>query len=234
MDFSNALSQLSTVQKPARGISVYSRFVNRPAGRLLAATAHRIGLSPNQVTAASALITMVAIMAIALHPPSYATGRWVALALLLGYALDSADGQLARLNGSVSMRGEWVDHVTDCAKLLALHTAVLITLYRFHDLPSPALLFIPITFQFASVVFFFAGILTEQLKKQQAGVRILPVRPPCTIRAIAMLPVDYGVLCLTFLFLGNWMVFFVLYIALLAAHVVLIPAFLAKWCRELS
>ncbi|GAA3298032.1 hypothetical protein GCM10020295_32610 [Streptomyces cinereospinus] len=51
---------------------------------------------------------------------------------------------------------------------------------------------------------------------------------------MALLPVDYGLLCLVFLFLGHRTVFLALYVALLAAHAVLLPAFLAKWFRELS
>jgi phosphatidylserine synthase len=186
------------------------------------------------VTVASAMVTFTAIVAIALSPPSHVLGQGVALALLLGFALDSADGQLARLHRSTSLSGEWMDHVADCAKLLGVHAAVLISFYRFFDLPRPALLLIPIAFQFASVLLFFGGILTEQLRRNRADLHIRSGSPPSVVRGMALLPVDYGLLCLIFLFLGNQNLFFTLYAALLAAHVVLLPAFLAKWCRELS
>ncbi|MBT2675208.1 CDP-alcohol phosphatidyltransferase family protein [Streptomyces sp. ISL-14] len=234
MDFPSALRQLSKVQKPARGVPGYARFVNRPAGRLLAAAAHRIGLSPNHVTAASGLVTFPAIAAIAFCPPSHALGQWVALALLVGFALDSADGQLARLHGAASPAGEWMDHVVDCGKLLGVHAAVLISFYRFFDLPLPVLLLAPITFQFAAVLLFFGGILTEQLRRREAGVRAGPKRPPSAVRGMALLPLDYGLLCLIFVFLGNQRIFFTLYAALLVAHVMFVPAFFAKWFRELS
>lgn len=234
MDFPSALRQLSQAQKPARGVPGYARFVNRPAGRLFAAAAHRIGLSPNHVTAASGLVTFPAIAAIAFCSPSYALGGWVALALLVGFALDSADGQLARLHGSASPAGEWMDHVADCAKFLGIHAAVLISFYRFFDLPRPVLLLTPIGFQCAGVLLFFGGILTEQLRRQQADGRAGPVRPPSTVRGMALLPLDYGLLCLVFVFLGNQRVFFTLYAALLVAHVMFVPAFFAKWFRELS
>ncbi|MGC9536753.1 CDP-alcohol phosphatidyltransferase family protein [Streptomyces sp. UG1] len=233
MDFSSTLRQLSKAQKPARGVSVYARFVNRPAGRLLAAAAYRIGLSPNQVTAVSALITFVAVVATALHPPSRALGQWVCLALLLGFALDSADGQLARLHRSASLSGEWLDHVVDCAKQLGIHAAVLISFYRFFDLPRPALL-LPITFQFAAVLLFFGGILTEQLTRRGGQAPSGPASPPSAVRGMALLPVDYGLLCLSFLFLGSQELFLALYTALLVAHVVLLPAFFAKWLRQLA
>ncbi|MFE5819636.1 CDP-alcohol phosphatidyltransferase family protein [Streptomyces sp. NPDC056479] len=234
MEFLSTLTQLSKAQKPARGVPGYSRFVNRPAGRLLAAVAHRIGLSPNHVTAASGLVTFPAIAAIALCSPSHTLGRWVALALLVGFALDSADGQLARLHGSASSAGAWIDHVVDCAKLLSVHAAVLISFYRFFDLPRPALLLTPIAFQFAAVLLFFGGILTEQLRRRGTGGHAGPPRPPSAVRGMALLPVDYGLLCLIFLFLGNQKLFFVLYTVLLAAHMMLVPAFFTKWFRELS
>jgi phosphatidylglycerophosphate synthase len=230
---SSALRQLSAVQKPAHGVSVYSRFVNRPAGRLFAAAAHHIGLSPNHVTGVSALFTFAAVTAIALCPPSALLGRLVAAALVVGFALDSADGQLARLHRTASRSGEWMDHVVDCAKLLGIHAAVLISFYRFFDLPGPALL-APLVFQFAAVLLYFGGILTEQLKKRAAQAPAGPARPVSAVRGLALLPVDYGLLCLVFLFLGSRPVFLTLYAVLLAAHVVLVPAFLAKWFQELS
>ncbi len=234
MDFPSTVRQLSKAQKPARGVPGYSRFVNRPAGRLLAAVAHRIGLSPNHVTAASGLATFPAIAAIALHPPSQALGGWVTLALLVGFALDSADGQLARLHGSAGPAGAWMDHVVDCAKILSVHVAVLISFYRFFDLPHPGLLLTPIVFQFAAVLLFFGGMLTEQLIRRGTDVHAAPARPASAVRGMALLPVDYGLLCLIFLFLGNQKFFLAVYVALLAAHLVLVPAFFAKWFRELS
>ncbi|KUN99138.1 CDP-alcohol phosphatidyltransferase family protein [Streptomyces caeruleatus] len=234
MDFPSTVRQLSKAQKPARGVPGYSRFVNRPAGRLLAAAAHRIGLSPNHVTAASGLVTFPAIAAIALHPPTPALGAWVTLALLVGFALDSADGQLARLHGSAGPAGAWMDHVVDCAKLLSVHAAVLISFYRFFDLPHPVVLLVPITFQFAAVLLFFGGMLTEQLRRRATDAQVAPVRQASTVRGIALLPVDYGLLCLLFLFLGHEDLFLAVYAALLAAHLVLVPAFFVKWFRELS
>ncbi|MFE3287575.1 CDP-alcohol phosphatidyltransferase, partial [Streptomyces sp. NPDC059233] len=45
-----ALRELRGAQKSAKGVSLYSRFVNRPAGRYLAAASYAVGLTPNQVT----------------------------------------------------------------------------------------------------------------------------------------------------------------------------------------
>jgi phosphatidylglycerophosphate synthase len=234
MDFFSALRRLSEAQKPARGVSFYTRCVNRPAGRGLAAAAHRAGLSPNQTTVLSALVTGTAIAVIATCPPSRTLGPCVALALVLGFALDSADGQLARLHGASSRSGEWLDHIMDCGKHLGLHAAVLISFYRHFDLSRPAWLLLPITFQFVAVLLLFGGILAEQLKRQNGGEGAGQVSPPSVVRGVVLLPVDYGLLCLTFVCLGNERLFLVLYGALCAAHVVLLPAFAVKWFRELS
>ena len=60
------LRRLRAAQKGhARGAPAYSVYVNRRIGRLLAAFAFRAGLSPNQVTALSALHTFAGIALIA-------------------------------------------------------------------------------------------------------------------------------------------------------------------------
>ncbi|MEE1940347.1 CDP-alcohol phosphatidyltransferase family protein [Streptomyces sp. TRM 70361] len=230
--FGYAVERLSAAQKSARGVSLYSRYVNRPAGRLLAAAAYAARLAPNQVTLVSAAFTFTGIGLIAVLPPSHALAAGVFAALAVGFALDSADGQLARLTGTGSAAGEWLDHVVDCAKMLALHMAVLVSFHRHFGFSDPVYLLIPIAFQFAAVLVFFGGILTEQLKRR--AERPAPAAPPSTLRSVALLPVDYGVFCAVFLSLGVRGLFVALYCVLLAAHVLFMAAFLVKWYRELS
>lgn len=232
-EFAEVLRLLSAAQKSAKGVSVYTLFVNRPAGRLLAAVAYRIGVTPNQVTGAGALLTFLALAAVAVVPPGPAMGFCVFLALAVGFALDSADGQLARSRRSGSLSGEWLDHVLDCAKIVSVHLVVLISFYRFFDLPGPLFLLAPMAFQLAAVVIFFAGILTDQLKRGTEAERE-PVMPPPALRSLLLLPVDYGMICVSFLFLGSQDLFLGLYCALLVAHVLFMVAFLVKWFQELS
>lgn len=132
------LRELRGAQKTAKGVSLYSRYVNRPAGRVLAAGAFRIGLSPNQVTLVSAAFTFVGIASVALVRPSWGLAAVVYAALVVGFAFDSADGQLARLTGRGGPDGEWLDHVVDCAKMILVHTAVLISFHRFSSCPARA------------------------------------------------------------------------------------------------
>jgi hypothetical protein len=226
---------LRDAQKTAKGVSLYSRYVNRPFGRVLAAAAYRIGLTPNQVTLVSALFSGAAIAALALGRPSWPLAVAVWAGLVVGFAFDSADGQLARLLGAGSPAGEWLDHVVDCAKITAVHAAVLITFYRHFGLPGDGWLLLPLGFQLAAVMIFFGGLLTDKLTPKQP--RPAPGSPgapaPSRLRAVALLPVDYGVFCLVFLLLGSERAFRIGYLALFAVHALFLAAFLTKWFREL-
>lgn len=230
-EFAEALRHLSAAQKPAKGVSLYTLFVNRPAGRVLAALAYRVGATPNQLTVLGALFTFPALAAVALLPPGPTMAVCVGAALAVGFALDAADGQLARGQRSGSPSGEWLDHVLDCVKIVALHLVVLVSFYRFFTLPSPAFLLAPMVFQLAAVVIFFAGILTEKLKWRTSGET--QAGSPQALRSVLLLPVDYGLTCVSFLFLGSQDVFLAVYCALLVAHVLFMAAFLVKWFREL-
>ena len=80
-----------------QGTAAYSRFVNRPAGRVLASIAFARGLSPNQVSYISGGLSLAGIVLVALGRATVLTGLAVTVLLALGYAMDSADGQVARL-----------------------------------------------------------------------------------------------------------------------------------------
>jgi phosphatidylglycerophosphate synthase len=227
-----ALHELGTAQKASRGVSLYSRFVNRPTGRLLAATAHGLGMTPNQVTVVSALATAAGVATLALVPPSPVGSTLVWLLLALGFALDSADGQLARLRGGGSAAGEWLDHVVDAGKMVAVHAAVLVMLYRFGAVRGVGLL-VPLTFALVATIIFAGGTLASLVRRD--ATQISPVRRPnSTIAALGLLPADYGVLCLVFLLAWHQRLFFVVYTALLAVNAVLMCLLLAKWFRELA
>lgn len=235
MTYRAALDRLRAAQKTAKGVSLYSRYVNRPLGRLFAAAAYVLGLRPNHVTALSALCSYGALAAVALVPPSWPLAFAVYAGLVVGFALDSADGQLARLRGTSSPVGEWLDHVVDCVKVTALHAAVLVSFHRFAELPRPGWLLVPLTFQLAAVTLFVGGLLTDKLTPRGGAAPAPDGSPrPSPLRAVALLPVDYGVLCVVFLLLGDERAFRFGYTLLCGAYVLFCGAFLAKWYRELS
>jgi phosphatidylglycerophosphate synthase len=229
------LRQLSVAQKGSVGAPLYSRFVNRPLGRALAAVAFHAGLTPNTVTAISAMFTAAGVALLALVSPSVPMAMAVTGCLVLGYALDAADGQLARLRGGGSPAGEWLDHMVDAAKIVSLHLAVATGLYRFADV-DPAVLLIPLGFCVVDVVIFFAMVLNEALRAQQ-GVATRaqgPAQGAGIGRSLMALPTDYGLLALVFTFYGVSSVFVPVYAALGLAEAVFLALASVKWFREMD
>jgi phosphatidylglycerophosphate synthase len=234
--FAATVRRLAQAQKPpATGSPAYSRFVNRRIGRVLAAAAFLLRLTPNQVTAISALFSAAAIAVLALVRPTVATALLVTFLLLLGYAFDSADGQLARLRGGGSPGGEWLDHVVDSVKASALHLAVLIGWFRFWDVDDKVLL-LPIGFTLASSVFFFVQILMDQFRRAHPGQAPAPADGSLrsVLRSLVVAPTDYGVLCILFALFAWRDGFAVVYGMMLVGTVLFMAAALPKWFREAS
>ncbi|WP_199734800.1 CDP-alcohol phosphatidyltransferase family protein [Cellulomonas sp. PhB143] len=220
------MTELSGAQKSARGVSFYSRWVNRPLGRYFAAGAHVIGASPNQVSIASAVVTGAGVLVVALAMPSWWIGVLAWFLLALGFVLDSSDGQVARLSGKSSKSGEWLDHVIDAAKTVAVHSGVLVAWFR-ADVDA-SLLLVPLIFQLLAVTSFAGGILADLLSGPGKEIR-----PPSTVRATILLSVDYGVFCLSFLAMGSMNAWVVVYTLLACARIVISCAMLPRWFRML-
>jgi phosphatidylglycerophosphate synthase len=234
MGIREALEVLRSRQKTTKGAPAYSRFVNRKLGRLFAAAAYRLGRTPNQVTAVSALCTFAGIAVIALFAPTVLTSVGAAALLVIGYALDAADGQLARLRGGGSVQGEWLDHVVDAVKIATLHTAVLIQWFRFED-RSTTLLLIPLGFQVVSTVLFFTIILNDQLRRAHRGTTDMLMEGDgrsSWVYSLAVMPTDYGLLCVVLAF-QFWIVGFTwIYGLLFVANAAFLVMALVKWFRE--
>lgn len=230
------VAQLAGAQKSSKGAPAYSRFVNRPLGRQFAALAFRTGRTPNQVTVLSGLLSFAGIAVIALVSPTWWSGLLVGVLLVLGYALDAADGQLARLRGGGSYAGEWLDHMVDAAKIVSLHLAVLIGLYRFTDRAGSGWLLVPIGFTAVACVSFFGMILNDQLRRGLAAATGVTVDRGNTspLRSLLVIPTDYGLLCVVFLTFGLTDVFFPLYTFLAAYSALYLGAAAVKWYREMS
>ncbi|TWD83313.1 CDP-alcohol phosphatidyltransferase-like enzyme [Kribbella amoyensis] len=231
--FGAVVAQLAQAQKPSAGTPAYSRFLNRRLGRYLAAGAFLLGRTPNQVSLASGFCSLVGIGLIALTEPSVPLAIGVTLLLVLGYALDSADGQLARLRGGGSPLGEWLDHMIDCVKICLLHSAVLISFFRFDAFSNDVVLLVPLAYLCVSAVMFFGLILIDQLRRRHGGVTA-NVRGDSIVKSLLIAPTDYGILCLVFLAFGWPTAFVLLYGLLLAANLLFLLAAIAKWYREMA
>lgn len=231
--FSEALARLAGAQKGrARGAPGYSVYVNRPVGRVLAAVSYRLGASPNAVTLVSAVFTFTGIVLIALVPPTAWLGVGIWLLLALGYALDSADGQLARLRGGGSLAGEWLDHFVDAVKTIALPLAVVVGVYRFYPV-GDRFIAVPLAFTLVAGVTFFGMILNDLLKGKHGIPPAAAVGGFSPWRALLLVPVDYGFLCLVFVTWGNPSVFRPVYTAVFLAHAAFLLLAAGKWFGQM-
>jgi hypothetical protein len=241
--YAEALDRLAFAQKSSRNAPAYSRWINRPLGRRLAAVAYVWGLTPDRVTGISACFTFAGIgLVAATSSPQPALGVIVSLLLVLGYALDSADGQLARLRGGGSSRGEWLDHVTDAVKNVSLHLAVAINWYRSDDAElfgwrSSTLLLIPLGYAVVWSTLFYAKSLTDQLRLQHgrapSSAPEAIAEPAPVLASLLTLPNDYGLTCIAFATIGLPSLFTPLYLLLGLGTTAFLLASLRRWSREL-
>lgn len=248
LSVAQAYRVLRVAQKGNRGAPAYSRWVNRPFGRVLAAGAYGLRMTPNRVTATSALFTYVGIAVIAVLAPSHVTSLLVAGLLLIGYALDSADGQLARLTGLGRSSGEWLDHVVDMGKICLLHGAVAMSWLQWNttgrDL-GPWRAGVPLGFLAIGVVSFFAWLLSDlliRLNKEWARAEVGPAvaapssvpsahAPAPVLRSLLRSPSDYGFLALSFAWFATPF-FLWTYLALLAANGLILLLALPTWYSQ--
>lgn len=230
-----SIRDLSRAQKSKAGAPLYSRVINRPVGRVLAAVAHQLGMTPDQVTAVSALCTYTGIVLIAVVRPTVASCVAVSLLLMLGYALDSADGQLARLRHGGSKAGEWLDHVADVIKLSTIHSAIAISLYRFSidQLPGAWALLIPLAFGAVQGIHFFSYILTYQLRYHGGIPLAKDEKKPGLLKSVLSAPTDYGLMCFVLMLRCSPTAFLWVYGLMLVGYAAYVVAALPKWYLEL-
>jgi phosphatidylglycerophosphate synthase len=188
--YPEALDRLTAAQKPGAGVPAYLRWVNRGLGRRAAALAYVAGLSPNQVTVVSALLSVAGMLVLASAEASVISAIAATALLLAGYALDSADGQLARLTGGGSVAGEWLDHVIDAFRLPLFHLAV--AAYLLRETGSLGLGSIGVAFSLLASAWFFAQTLAEKLSSAASD----EATDAPTWVSFAKLPYDVGVLYL--------------------------------------
>ena len=210
------VAALAAHQKSSRGAPPYSLLINRPLGRRIAALAHLAKMTPNQVSIVSSAFTMSALAIFAVVSPSWPVALVVTALLVLGYAIDSADGQLARLTTGGTLAGEWLDHTLDMLKLGSFHAAVLISAYRFDPGHGVWHMGVAIAFGVIATTLFFILILTDQLRRT-SGVSA-PPRPKSWWFMLLALPTDYGIQCLWMVMRPSSELFFVGYALLAVAN----------------
>jgi hypothetical protein len=111
--------------------SPYTTFAVSPWSKYIAWGAARRAVTPNQVTAASFVIALLAAGCFAAGVrPGYVVG---AVLLQFSFGLDCADGQLARLTDNFSDLGGWLDAMFDRLKEYVVYAGLAIGSVRSGD-----------------------------------------------------------------------------------------------------
>lgn len=99
----------------------------RPWGYALAVGAHKLKMTPNQISVIGMIVGIVSgLMFIPQNPWLNAIGIFL---WMLGQALDGADGQLARMANMSSRLGRMLDGISDGVKFASLYLSVGYRLY---------------------------------------------------------------------------------------------------------
>jgi phosphatidylglycerophosphate synthase len=111
--------------------SPFTTFAVSPWSKYVAWWASRRRLTPNQVTMASLAVALLAAACCAVGARwGYVAG---AVLLQLSFGLDCADGQLARLTGTFSEFGGWLDAMVDRLKEYAVYAGLAVGSARVGD-----------------------------------------------------------------------------------------------------
>lgn len=188
------LRRLGSAQKSGDGVPAYTRWVNRRAARIVAATAAAAGVTPNGVTALSAALSVSGLAVLLIAGPQWWSAILCGALLAAGYVFDSADGQVARLTGTGAPAGEWLDHVVDAARTPMIHLSVAVTV-MLHRPDLTWLAVIGLCFAVLSTAQFMSQILAEQLIRHKGGEEPTGTR---ITQSLILLPSDSGVLCWSF------------------------------------
>ncbi|MGH3656856.1 MAG: CDP-alcohol phosphatidyltransferase family protein [Micromonosporaceae bacterium] len=115
-----------------RGGGLYSEAVSQRIGAVVAVAADRLRIAPTVLTlvnlvmgvAASVTVAALAPVAVSGDLPFWLPGLVGLIAWQLAYAIDCADGQLARVTGQSSAAGARVDVLADVLVQISLVTAL--------------------------------------------------------------------------------------------------------------
>jgi phosphatidylglycerophosphate synthase len=199
-----------------RGGGLFTETVSQRLGALICVPAYRLGLAPTALTLGNLLLGLVASVGVVALAPALRHGRasapLVGLAALvlwhLAYALDCADGQLARVTGKASPAGKRVDILADAALQIALVAAVA-TVARAH---TPGL---PVWLATSFAGTWMVNLVTSGLQQGDSAASLVTSSSP-VVRVVKLVR-DYGavvtVIGLVLAFAPGWtaglMIFFV-------------------------
>jgi hypothetical protein len=147
-----------------------------PLAQRLAEALRDSPVRPNVVTLAAAALMLLAAGLVAFGPTGWTGRAAVAAAMALALVLDTADGRLARLQGTSSAFGRWLDQSLDELTDLALHTAI--AWAAFVRAGAPLWLLVGMAYAAGKYLFLVQSILGDDLERRSGdrpSTRDLPV-----------------------------------------------------------
>jgi hypothetical protein len=107
-----------------RAYQPLGRYWAFPIARMIADRLVATPVRPNALTLIAGLLMIAAAALIAAAPSTIATRTIAATAMAIALVLDTADGRLARIQGTSSPFGRWLDNVLDELADVSLHAAI--------------------------------------------------------------------------------------------------------------
>jgi hypothetical protein len=124
LDRARSLSSAEEELKRRLSYQPLGRFWAFSLAEKLAAELEPTGVRPNHLTLATAALMLAAAAIVAGAGAGYTPSIAIAASLAAALVLDTADGRLARLQGTSSVFGRWLDEVLDELADVALHAAI--------------------------------------------------------------------------------------------------------------
>jgi phosphatidylglycerophosphate synthase len=134
-----------------------------PLARRLAERLCPTSIRPNALTLAAGTLMLSAASLIAVGPTGWVGRITVATFLALALILDTADGRLARLQGTSSALGQWLDQVLDELADMALHAAIAWAAFARDG--QPIWLVLGIIYASGKYLFLVQSLLGEKLEE---------------------------------------------------------------------
>jgi phosphatidylglycerophosphate synthase len=148
----------------------------------LAAALEPTSVRPNALTLASFLLMLLAAAIMGFAAKGHLPALACAFALAAALVLDTADGRLARLQGTSSAFGRWLDHVCDELADMALHAAIAWSAFQ----SAGQAYWLALGMLYASGKYMFVIESVAGTELQEAAPRQLPSRwsgrSPSTVR----------------------------------------------------
>jgi phosphatidylglycerophosphate synthase len=139
-----------------------------PLAQRLAETLRPTAIRPNVVTLAAAALMLLAAGLVAGGASGWAGRAVIAAAMAMALVLDTTDGRLARLQGTSSTFGRWLDHCLDEVTDLALHAAI--AWAAFVRAAAPVWLLLGIAYASGKYLFLVQSTWGDELERE-SGIR---------------------------------------------------------------